>query len=161
MRRLAVIALALAAAAAGLAGGAHAQARHPRHPVPPRACSFALDRQGFLPQRAFDAVARGDACAVDWALRVLPQMDAGNSEGLEDSLARSIRTDPERILRAIGTRPGLTAERLCTPFFSAEESARSQRPVQRAILAALARVRAPGLQRRRHACEREVRAALP
>jgi hypothetical protein len=129
-------------------------------PAPGR-CEFRLDRQGFLPKRAFDRVARGEACAVAWALRVLPHMDASNHEGLEDSLARSIRIHPERILRAIGTRPDLTAERLCTPFFSNEESARSQRPEQRAILNALARVRAPALQSRRRACEREVRAALP
>jgi len=130
-------------------------------PAGHRCTGFRLDRQGFLPKHAFDQVARGDPCAVEWALRILPEMDASNSEGLEDSLARSIRYRPERILRAIGTRRELTAERLCTPFFSNEESARSQRPEQQAILRALARVRAPELQSRKRACERQVRAALP
>lgn len=145
------------AAGLALAWVAMPASAHAAHRCP----SFRLYRAGFLPPRAFDQVARGDACAVTWALRVLPQMDASNHEGLEDSLARSIRTHPERILRAIGTRPDLTVERLCTPFFSAEESARSQRPEQLAILRGLARVHAPALQSRRRACERQVRATLP
>jgi hypothetical protein len=114
---------------------------------------------GTAGNAAYDEVANGAERWLAVAIKLLPEADGCYSLGLRDSVARAMSVRPHKVLELMETVPALGGSKTCLPFMSIDEAPELHRAYLVKLESALGTVRTPRLQRARHTCLTEIRAA--
>jgi hypothetical protein len=110
---------------------------------------FTCDRTGEV---AYNEIASGKPEWLALAVRLKEDSDACVSGDLNDAIARALLNAPTEVLGLVDTMERFSAEKICMPFFSAEEPPEPALQHLARMRAVLATVQVAELQRQKERC---------